>query len=198
MVIASLRGTVIEAGTDRVVIETGGVGFAVSVPAREAAALSRAVGEQAVLTTYLHVRDDALQLFGFADARSRAFFLLLMAVSGVGPKVALAILSTYTVEDLEAAVVRGDADRFESVPGIGKKLAQRLILELKDKVSGDLAGALATSPALDDADQFVAARSALQGLGLSLRQAEEALKGAPVDAPLEELVRFALTRKDHG
>ena len=198
MVIASLRGTVIEAGTDRVVIETGGVGFAVSVPAREAAALSRAVGEQAVLTTYLHVREDALQLFGFANARSRAFFLLLMAVSGVGPKVALAILSTYTVEDLEAAVVRGDAERFESVPGIGKKLAQRLILELKDKVSGELADALAATPAVGEADQFVAARRALQGLGLSLRQAEEALKGAPVDASLEELVRFALTRKDHG
>jgi len=197
-VIASLRGTVIEAGTDRVVIETGGVGFAVSVPAREAAALSRAVGEQAVLTTYLHVREDALQLFGFANARSRAFFLLLMAVSGVGPKVALAILSTYTVEDLEAAVVRGDAERFESVPGIGKKLAQRLILELKDKVSGELADALAATPAVGEADQFVAARRALQGLGLSLRQAEEALKGAPVDASLEELVRFALTRKDHG
>jgi holliday junction DNA helicase RuvA len=197
-VIASLRGTVVEAGVDQVVIETGGVGFAVSVPAREAAVLSRAVGEQASLTTYLHVREDALQLFGFADTRSRAFFLQLMAVSGVGPKVALAILSTYSVEDLEAAVVRGDAQRFESVPGIGKKLAQRLILELKDKVSADLAEALSAAPVLDDADQFVAARSALQGLGLSLRQAEEALKGAPADAPLEDLVRFALTRKDDG
>lgn len=196
--IASLRGTVIEAGADQVVIEAGGVGFAVSVPAREAATLSRAVGKPAVLTTYLHVREDALQLFGFADARSRAFFLLLIAVSGVGPKVALAILSTYAVEELEAAVVRGDAQRFESVPGIGKKLAQRLILELKDKVSGDLAEALTGTATLDDADQFVAARSALQGLGLSLRQAEDALKGAPVGAPLEELVRFALTRKAHG
>jgi holliday junction DNA helicase RuvA len=198
VVIASLRGTVVEVGADQVVIETGGVGFAVSVPAREAARLSRSVGEQASLTTYLHVREDALQLFGFADARSRGFFLLLMGVSGVGPKVALGILSTYAVEDLEAAVVRGDAERFESVPGIGKKLAQRLILELKDRVSGDLAEALTAAPALADVDQFVAARSALQGLGMSLRQAEEALKGAPDDAPLEDLVRFALTRKSDG
>ena len=196
--IASLRGTVVEAGADQVVIETGGVGFAVSVPAREAATLSRAVGEQAVLTTYLHVREDALQLFGFANARSRTFFLLLIAVSGVGPRVALAILSAYTVEDLEAAVVRGDAQRFESVPGVGKKLAQRLLIELKDKVPGDLADALAAAPALDQADPFVVARSALQGLGLTLRQAEDALKGAPKGAPLEELVRFALTKKDHG
>jgi holliday junction DNA helicase RuvA len=197
-VIASLRGKVIEVGADTVVIETGGVGLAVSVPAREAAALSRAVGQTAALTTYLLVRDDALQLFGVADPRSRSFFLSLIAVSGVGPKVALAILSAYSVDDLEAAVVRGDAQRFESVPGVGKKLAQRLLIELKDKVSAELVDALSAAGPLDDGDRFVAARTALQGLGLSVRQADDALRGAPGGAPVEELVRFALRKRTDG
>jgi Holliday junction DNA helicase RuvA len=182
--IASLRGIVLEATPEQVVIETGGVGFAVAVPAREASSLSRKVGGEAFLHTYLHVREDALLLFGFAAVRSRSFFLSLIAISGVGPKVALAILSTYPVEELEAAVVRGDSKKFESIPGIGKKLAQRLIIELRDKVA--------------DVDQVVAARTALQGLGLTLREAEEALKGAPADASLDELVRFALRKKDDG
>jgi len=197
-VIVSLRGAVIEVGPDQVVLESGGVGFGVFVPAREASALSRRVGEQASLHTYLHVRDDALQLFGFSSSRGRGFFLSLIAVSGVGPKVALAIMSTYPVEELEAAVVRGDSGKFESIPGVGRKLAQRLIIELKDKVATELEEALAGAGPAADGDQFVAARSALQGLGLSLRQAEEALRAAPADAPLEELVRFALRKKDRG
>jgi Holliday junction DNA helicase RuvA len=196
--IASLRGIVLEATPEQVVIETGGVGFAVAVPAREASSLSRKVGGEAFLHTYLHVREDALLLFGFAAVRSRSFFLSLIAISGVGPKVALAILSTYPVEELEAAVVRGDSKKFESIPGIGKKLAQRLIIELRDKVAGDLGDALAASGPLADVDQVVAARTALQGLGLTLREAEEALKGAPADASLDELVRFALRKKDDG
>jgi len=197
-VIASLRGVVLETAPDQVVIETGGVGFAVAVPAREAGALSRKVGEEAFLHTYLHVREDALLLFGFASVRSRSFFLSLIAVSGVGPKVALAILSTYPVEELEAAVVRGDSKKFESIPGIGKKLAQRLIIELKDKVAGELGDALSGGRPLAEVDQLVAARTALQGLGLTLREAEEALKGAPADASLDALVRFALRKKGDG
>ena len=196
--IASLRGTVIEATPDLVVIEAGGVGFGVAVPAREASLLSRQVGEQAFVHTYLHVREDALQLFGFSSPRSRAFFLSLIAVSGVGPKVALAILSTYPVEELEAAVVRGDAKKFESIPGIGKKLAQRLMIELKDRVSAELGEALAGGAPAGEADPLLAARTALQGLGLTLREAEEALKGAPADASLDEFVRFALRKKGDG
>jgi Holliday junction DNA helicase RuvA len=119
-------------------------------------------------------------------------------VSGVGPKVALAVLSGYPVAELELAVARDDVKKFESIPGIGKKLAQRLVHELKDKV-GELppagAGEAGGSGGPAPADGFLAARSALQNLGLTLREAEEALRGAPEDAPLEDLVKYALTRK---
>jgi len=136
--IASLRGVLAGADPDKVVIETGGVGYGVLVPGRLASGLSRRVGDEVFLHTYLHVRDDALQLFGFESPRERRFFVTLIGVSGVGPKVALAILSAYSVSDLETAVVRGDDKRFESIPGIGRKLAQRLVIELKDKVGVEL------------------------------------------------------------
>jgi Holliday junction DNA helicase RuvA len=197
-VIASLRGTVLSVEADRAIVETGGVGFAVQAPATLLARLSREVGSEVFVNTYLHVRDDALQLYGFASSREREFFLTVIAVSGVGPKVGLAILSAYPVEQLETAVMRGDARKFEAISGIGKKLAQRLMIELKDKVGPDLsevevgAGGLAPGEA---AGPFVLARGALEKLGLTLREAEEALKGAPDDAPLEELVRYALKRK---
>ncbi len=119
-------------------------------------------------------------------------------MSGVGPKVALAILSAYSVADLETAVVRGDDKRFESISGIGRKLAQRLVIELKDKVGVELdASPLPTAggAAAAGADPFLQARVALQNLGLPLREAEAALQGAPEGASLEELVRYALTKK---
>ncbi len=144
------------------------------------------------------MREDALQLFGFRDLGERTFFLWLTAVSGVGPKVALAVLSGYPVAELELAVARDDVKKFESIPGIGKKLAQRLVVELKDKVgelppvgAGEAGGTGGPAPGA----AFLAARSALQNLGLTLREAEEALRGAPEDAPLEDVVKFALTRK---
>ena len=148
------------------------------------------------LHTYLNVRQDALQLFGFRETRERTFFLWLTAVSGVGPKVALAVLSGYPVAELELAVARDDVKKFESIPGIGKKLAQRLVVELKDKV-GELPPAAADlgGPGVPVGARFIEARSALQNLGLTLREAEEALRGAPDDAPVEDLVKFALTRK---
>jgi Holliday junction DNA helicase RuvA len=196
-VIVSLRGVLAGAEPDRVVIEAGGLGFGVLVPGRLASALSRRVGDEVFVHTYLHVRDDALQLFGFESPRERRFFVTLIAVSGVGPKVALAILSAYSVADLETAVVRGDDKRFESIPGIGRKLAQRLVIELKDKVGVELdsspAAAVATGAV--GSDPFLQARVALQNLGLPLREAEAALQGAPEGAPLEELVRYALTKK---
>jgi len=196
--IVSLRGVLAAADPDRVVVETGGVGYGVFVPGRLAAGLSRRVGDEVFLHTYLHVRDDALQLFGFESARERRFFVTLIGVSGVGPKVALAILSAYSVADLETAVVRGDDKRFESIAGIGRKLAQRLVIELKDKVGVDLETAPASpaGQAAAGADQFLQARVALQNLGLSLREAEAALQGAPDEATLEELVRFALSSKE--
>jgi len=189
-VIARVKGVAAAVEADRAVVVVGGLGLEVFAAGRTLARLARRLGEEVELTTYLHVREDALQLYGFESARERAFFLALTGVSGVGPKVALAVLSGYPVDELELAVARDDVKKFESIPGIGKKLAQRLVVELGDVVA---AGApVPGGPAGGAADTFVAARSALQNLGLSLREAEEALRGAPPDATVEELVRFAL------
>jgi Holliday junction DNA helicase RuvA len=194
-VIASVRGTLLMVDGERAVIEIGGLGLEVLASSRTLGNLSPHRGEEVSLTTYLNVREDALQLFGFRDLGERTFFLWLTAVSGVGPKVALAVLSGYPVAELELAVARDDVKKFESIPGIGKKLAQRLVVELKDKV-GELppVDAGETGAPLV-ADHFIEARSALQNLGLTLREAEEALRGAPEDAPTEDLVKFALTRR---
>jgi holliday junction DNA helicase RuvA len=193
--IARLRGTVLEADGDRVVLDVGGVGFEVGCPGPVAAQLSVKLGETASLFTYLHVRDDILQLYGFASPRERSFFRMLISVSGVGPKVAVAILSAYPVADLEMAVFSADAKRFESIPGIGKKLAQRLLVELKDRIvpspEAVTAGALPGSAA---ASALVAARSALMNLGMTITEADAALKGAPPGAPVEELVKHALRK----
>jgi holliday junction DNA helicase RuvA len=195
--IASVRGAVLAADGERAVVAVGGLGLEVLAAGPTLSALSRQVGEEVHLHTYLHVREDALQLFGFRSARERAFFLALIGVSGVGPKVALAVLSGYPVAELETAVALDDVKKFESIPGIGKRLAQRLVIELKDKVGaapvpapGEGAGG-ETPPA----DVVLQARSALQNLGLTLREAEEALKGAPADADLQELLKHALAQK---
>ena len=195
--IASVRGTLRQVDGERAVIEVGGLGVEVLASGRTLGSLSGRLGEAVALQTHLHVREDSLQLFGFTSARERTFFLWLIGVSGVGPKVALAVLSGYPVEDLEVAVARDDVKKFESIPGIGKKLAQRLIVELGDKVGQlpPLGAGEAGGPARSDS--FLAARSALQNLGLTLREAEEALRGAPEGAPLEDMVKFALSR-DRG
>ena len=198
--IASIRGKLQLLGGEQAVVEVGGLGIEVLASGRTLGALSGRLGEEISLHTYLHVREDALQLFGFRSVRERVFFQWLIGVSGVGPKVALAVLSGYPVEELELAVARDDVKKFESISGIGKKLAQRLVVELGDKV-GQLppvsAGDVGAGAGLTQTDGFIAARSALQNLGLSLREAEEALRGAPESAPLEELVKYALTR-DRG
>ena len=195
--IASVRGTLAMIDGERAVIEVGGLGLEVLASSRTLGSLTPHRGEEVSLYTYLNVREDALQLFGFRELGERTFFLWLTAVSGVGPKVALAVLSGYPVAELELAVARDDVKKFESIPGIGKKLAQRLVVELRDRV-GELppVGAAAVGATGEpDAGAFLAARSALQNLGLTLREAEEALRGAPDDAPLEDLVKYALTRK---
>jgi holliday junction DNA helicase RuvA len=197
-VIASVRGTLVQVDGERAVVEVGGLGLEVLASGRTLSSLVPHLSEQVSLYTYLNVREDALQLFGFRDPGERTFFLWLTAVSGVGPKVALAVLSGYPVAELELAVARDDVKKFESIPGIGKKLAQRLVVELKDKV-GELppvgAGEAGGTGVPIPTDHFIEARSALQNLGLTLREAEEALRGAPEDVPVEELVKFALTRK---
>jgi Holliday junction DNA helicase RuvA len=193
-VIASIRGALRSVDAERAVITVGGFGVEVLAAGRTLGALSGRVGEEVELVTYLHVREEALQLYGFRSGRERAFFLWLIAVSGVGPKVALAVLSGYPVDELELAVARDDVKKFESIPGIGKKLAQRLVVELRDKVGELPAARPGEAPAAASGDAYLGARSALQNLGLSLREAEEALRGAPEDAPLEALLKFALAR----
>ena len=194
--ITTLRGVVAAVEADRAVVDIGGVGLAVSAAAGTLVLLGQKLGHEATLYTHLYVREDALQLYGFSSVREREFFLALIAVSGVGPKVALAVLSGYPVSQLELAVLHGDTKKFESIPGIGKKLAQRLMVELKDKVS---AGIDLTAPGADQAagagQVFVLARSALQNLGLTLSEAEEALRGAPSGADVAELVKFALSHE---
>jgi Holliday junction DNA helicase RuvA len=196
-VIASVRGPVLAADGERAVIAVGGLGLEILGAGPTLSALSRQVGEEVQLHTYLHVREDALQLFGFRSLRERAFFLALIGVSGVGPKVALAVLSGYPVAELETAIALDDVKKFESIPGIGKRLAQRLVIELKDKVGapGLAAGGEAVAGAGPGADAVLQARSALQNLGLSLREAEDALKGAPGDAGLQDLLKHALAQK---
>jgi Holliday junction DNA helicase RuvA len=198
--IASIRGKLQLLDGEHAVVEVGGLGIEVLASGRTLGALSGRLGEEVSLHTYLHVREDSLQLFGFRSVRERVFFQWLIGVSGVGPKVALAVLSGYPVEELELAVARDDLKKFESISGIGKKLAQRLVVELGDKV-GQLppvpAGEAGAAGGSTPTDGFIAARSALQNLGLSLREAEEALRGAPEASPLEDLVKYALTR-DRG
>jgi Holliday junction DNA helicase RuvA len=192
--IAAIRGKLELVDGEHAVIQVGGLGIEVLASGRTLGGLSGRLGEEVSLHTYLHVREDALQLFGFRSVRERVFFQWLIGVSGVGPKVALAVLSGYPVEELELAVARDDVKKFESIPGIGKKLAQRLVVELGDKVGELPAPPAGTAAGAAPADSFLAARSALQNLGLNLREAEQALRGAPEGAPLEDLVKYALTR----
>jgi Holliday junction DNA helicase RuvA len=140
--------------------------------------------EEIVLETYLHVREDALQLYGFAEVAERELFELLLSVQGVGPKVALAMVSGSSPAELRRAIVLEDTARFEAIPGIGRKTAQRVVLELKEK--------LGTSAEAGGAAPHLVARDALVELGYSVPEAEHALAQIDADLPPEERVRLAL------
>jgi Holliday junction DNA helicase RuvA len=198
--IASLRGVLRSVSTDHVVIETGGVGFLVYAP-RPVLANLGASGDEAFLHTLLLVREDSLTLYGFATLEQRSLFETVLGVSGVGPRVALALLSSATPDEVRMAVARSDAARFARVQGIGKKLAERLVLELKGKL--DLRNLPAASDSVPAADPAVAATSAtlndelaalLVSLGYSSSEASAAIAALPADAPanLEERLRLAL------
>jgi Holliday junction DNA helicase RuvA len=182
-VIARLRGTVASRTPAGIVVDVGGVGYLVAATPRVRAR----VGEETTVETYLHVREDTLQLYGFASAEERGLFELLLGVSGVGPKVALAIVSGSTPDELRRAIVREDTARFEAIPGIGRKTAQRVVLELKEKLAADVA-----VPAANEAAATLLAREALVELGWSLVDAERALSGVDGELPVEEQVRAAL------
>ena len=185
--IAMLAGLVDQAGEDGIVIDVNGVGYLVA--ATPSVLRKAGAGGELTVETYLHVREDVLQLYGFADRGERALFVQLLAVSGVGPKVALAIVSGSPAEELRRAIAREDAARFQAIPGIGKKTAERIVLELKEKI-GDVA---VTSVAAVDSPHLVA-RDALVELGYSVVDAERALAQTDEDASPEERVRQALRK----
>jgi holliday junction DNA helicase RuvA len=194
MPIARLHGNVEEKGADWVIVGVGGIGLLASVPATAADAM--VIGAPAALYTYLHVREDALTLFGFATRDDLTLFEQLISVSGVGPRVALGLLSTLDYAQLTLAIAGGRVDVLRKVPGIGQKTAERLVLELRDKVTPPAAGsdaaAAAAAPAARQTDAEVVA--ALMGLGYSQAEASQAAERLPRDAdmPLEDRVRMAL------
>jgi Holliday junction DNA helicase RuvA len=173
--IASVRGTVAAIALDHVVIEVGGVGVAVRATPATLATLRR--GEQAGLSTTLVVREESLTLFGFASVDARDLFELVQSVSGVGPKIALALLSVLQPDELRAALASGDTAALTRTPGIGKKGAERLVLELKDKV-GAAPGAAGPQSASPATERLV---EALAGLGFTARQAGDAVAAVTQD-----------------
>jgi Holliday junction DNA helicase RuvA len=184
-VIARLRGRNPGLTPAGLILDVNGVGYLVhATPSvlRQASLLQDS--EELTVETYLHVREDAMQLYGFANAEERDLFVHLLSVSGVGPKVALAIVSGSSPADLRRAIALDDTARFEAIPGIGKKTAQRVVLELKEKL-GAAAAATGSSGEL-------LARDALVELGWSLLDAERALSGVDAGLPVEEQVRLAL------
>jgi Holliday junction DNA helicase RuvA len=187
--ISRLRGEVVTRSASGVVVDVGGVGYLVNPTA---SARRRAEpGGEVVLETYLHVREDVLQLFGFAEPAERELFELLLSVQGVGPKVALAIVSGSSPNELRRAIALEDTARFQAIPGIGKKTAQRVVMELKEKL-----GAVGESeePTPLSPKPHLVARDALVELGYTLAEAEEALAGTDPEAPPEERVREALKK----
>jgi holliday junction DNA helicase RuvA len=188
-VIARLRGTPVASTPEGLVLDVGGVGYLV---AATPSAVKKADGaSEIVVETYLHVREDALQLYGFAERAERELFVQLLSVNGVGPKVALAIVSGSPADELRRAIVREDTARFQAIPGIGRKTAERIVLELKEK----LAASVSVAPAAGgDADDHVVARDALVELGYSLSDAERALAQTDASATPEERVREALRK----
>jgi holliday junction DNA helicase RuvA len=181
--IARLRGKPVARTADGLLIDVDGVGYLV---AATTGALRKAEGASEVsVDTYLHVREDVLQLYGFADTSERELFLQLLSVNGVGPKVALAILSSATAADLRRAIAREDTARFQAIPGIGKKTAERIVLELKEKLGTVVE---AVTPTTAD----LLARDALVELGWTVVDAERALARVDQDLPIEEQVRLVL------
>jgi Holliday junction DNA helicase RuvA len=195
--IASVHGEVLVRRPDHVVIETGGVGYRLAVSAETLKAVP-AHGKQATLHAHLVVRDDALQLYGFASEEERDLFIHLNSVSGVGPKMAIAILSGGSPRELLKAIALGDHKRFQAAPGVGKRTAERVIVELREKVAGELEHAApATDPGDEEAEPRLLAREGLVNLGYSLMEAERLLDGADGETP-EDLIGIALRKAGDG
>jgi Holliday junction DNA helicase RuvA len=188
--IALVSGEVAVRRGDHVVVACGGVGYRLAVSAETLRQVAR-VGERATLHTHLIVRDDALQLYGFAAEEERDLFLLLLGVQGVGPKMALAVLSGGPPRELLSAVAGGDVARLQAVPGIGKRTAERIVVELREKVGAGAGGDGVPITIFRGDDPRHLARDGLLGLGFSPVEADALLDGAPGDTP-EALIAYAL------
>jgi holliday junction DNA helicase RuvA len=187
--IRMVRGTVMARGKDYLVIDVGGVGYKVFVP--EPAALSANSNEEIILHTYLQVREDALNLFGFADEEELAMFELLLGVNGVGPKVALATLSVLNPDMLRMAVASEEPAMIARVPGVGKRTAEKIVLELRDKVK-HVSGIQSLAYATDVDSEVV---DALISLGYSVVEAQRAVQKLPKEATsVEDRLRLALSQ----
>jgi len=185
--ISRLRGKPVALTPEGLVLDVGGVGYLVA--ATPTAVRKAAGADEVTVETYLYVREDTLQLYGFADRSERELFVQLLTVNGVGPKVALAVVSGSPADELRRAIVREDTARFQAIPGIGKKTAERIVLELKEKI-----GAGAPESGAPPSDSHIVARDALVELGYSVVDAERALAGTDPELPAEERVRLALKR----
>ena len=185
--IARLRGRPVARDADGLVLDVAGVGY--RLHATPSALLLADGAKEVIVETHLHVREDALQLYGFAEAAERRLFEQLLGVSGVGPKVALAIVSGYSPAELRRAIVREDAALFQTIPGIGKKTAQRVVLELKERIAPLAA---VEAPHLGPGDGHTVARDALVELGFTAAEAEQRLAETDPDLPPAERVRQAL------
>jgi len=185
--ISRLRGVPVDLTTDGIVLDVSGVGYLLAATP----SVQRRAGSGAEITveTYLHVREDALQLYGFADAGERELFVQLLTVNGIGPKVALAVVSGSPAADLRRAIALGDHARFMAIPGIGKKTAERIVLELKEKLAASM-GEL--PPSVGAEPGGLVARDALVELGWSVVEADHALALIDEDLSVEERVRLAL------
>ena len=187
--IASLKGKLESLGGDGAVIDVGGIGFRVYMPTSTLSTLGT-IDKEVKLYTHLHLREDNATLYGFASTGELELFRVLINVSGLGPKLALAMLSAMDIESLMAAIATGNADLLTGIPGIGKKMANRLVLELKDKIGTGWAIAPAAQVAQENADVL----AALTSLGYSLSEATRAVASLPQEQELslEDRVKLAL------
>ena len=187
--IASLKGKLESLGSDGAVIDVGGIGFRVYMSTSTLTTLG-AIGREVKLYTHLHLREDNATLYGFASTEELELFRVLIGITGLGPRLALAILSAMDIESLTAAIATGNADLLTGIPGIGKKMANRLVLELKDKLGAGWAIAPAAQMAQENADVL----AALTSLGYSVSEATRAVASLPreQERSLEDKVKLVL------
>lgn len=187
--IASLHGTLESLGSNWAIINVNGIGLQVYMPTSTLSTLGT-IGKEVHLHTHLHLREDSVALYGFASAEELELFQILLGVSGIGPRLALAMLSAMSVEQASMAIATGSVDLLKTVPGIGKKMAERLVLELKDKIGAGLLAIPAAQLAQENTDVI----AALTSLGYSVSEASRAVATVPSssDLSLEERVKLAL------